>query len=265
MDNFYEIDKDKYLSHIKELDQLKNMNRVLDLISMVMKNYNIETTDFIDPYSARVAESILNRFSDIGYKIFGGFDESERKIVIIYPDYHYFTNKDSKLKVLRLVGDMSGLSHPDFLGSILALGIVRDKVGDILLGDTYTDIIVKSEIANYVSMNIKKIGNKNFKVIEKNFEDLEYKEPDFKEINSTMSSLRLDSYVSSAYNLSRKIGQNLIESGNVKVNFEPIEKTSFEVKEGDLISVRRYGRSKLFKINGISKKDRYKVVIRLLL
>ena len=80
-----------------------------------------------------------------------------------------------------------------------------------------------------------------------------------------MSSLRLDVVISASYNLSRKDSMNIIKSGNVKVNWEPIDKPSLELKIGDIVSVRRYGRFMLYDIEGTSKKGRLRSIIRILL
>lgn len=259
------IDRDIYLSHISDVEQINNMKRILDLVEIVLRDYSILTTDFLDPYAIKLARSILNRFPDIGYTVFGAYEEAERKIVIIYPDYHYLTEEDLNLKALRLKGDMEGLSHRDFLGSILGLGVSRDRIGDILLSKSYADLVVKSEIVDFIKFNLEKVGNKNFRVEEVDFSQLIYIEEEYREVYKTLSSPRLDVFISGAYNLSRKDSQAIINSKKVKVNFEPIDKTSYEIEEGDLVSVRGYGRAKLYSIEGLSRKDKLKVNIRILL
>ncbi len=256
------INRDEYLSHITDFEQIKNMKRVLDLIEIVIRDYSIQSTDFLDPYSIRLAESILNRFDSIAYTVFGGFKEAERKIVIIYPDYHYLIEDEIPLTPLRLKGDLSDLNHRDFLGAILGQGITRSKLGDILVAKESVDIVVKEEVKNFILVNLKKIGNKNFSIEEIKFSHIQYVEDEYETINTTISSLRLDVYISSAYNLSRKDSQNIITSKRAKVNFEPISKVSYELVEGDLVSLRGYGRSRLYRVVGLSKKNRLKVEIR---
>jgi RNA-binding protein YlmH len=77
----------------------------------------------------------------------------------------------------------------------------------------------------------------------------------------TVSSLRLDAMISSIYQISRQKSQSLINSSVVKVNWSIIESTSFECGEGDTVSVRGYGRSKIISFDGKSKKEKWKVVI----
>lgn len=255
------LDKEEYLKHINDLDQIPHMRRVLDLIESVLKYHNIESTDFYDPYTRRVAITILNKFEKIEYKELGGSEEAERKVFLIYPDYHYYTEEDSTIKALRITGNIEDLKHPDYLGAILNLGITRDKLGDIFIHDNFTDIIVKEEIKNFISLNLNRIKNIYIDIKEIDLKNIKISELDLEIINRTINSLRLDAFISAAYNLSRDIGQRLVELERVKVNHEPIDKTSFPINEGDLISVSGYGRSYLKEIKGLSRKDRYIIEI----
>lgn len=265
MGNNFNIDREEYISHIHDIEEIADMRRILDKIEIVLRSYGIESTDFLSPYTRKLAKSILNRFIEISYSEIGGLEDAERQSILIYPEYHYLTKEDYPVSAIRLKGDMEGLSHRDFLGAVLNIGITRDKIGDILVHDYYADIMVKTEIKNFILINIDKIGNNNFKASEISFHELEEVEDEFREINQTLSSSRLDVYLSAAYNFSRKVSQGLIESGKVKVNWEPVDKTFIEVQEGDMVSVRGYGRSKLYSIDGLSRKDRLKVRIRILL
>ena len=87
----------------------------------------------------------------------------------------------------------------------------------------------------------------------------------YKELNKILSSLRLDVYISAAYNLSRQESMNIIKSGSVKINWEPIDKPAKDLEAGDVISVKGYGRSVLHSIEGISKKNKIKTSIRILI
>ena len=97
------------------------MKQVLDKIEIVLKNHIVEYTDFFDPYEISLAVSILNRFQEISYIISGGYESSERSILIIFPEYMYQGDIDLNLKFLEINGNVSNLRHPDFLGAILNL------------------------------------------------------------------------------------------------------------------------------------------------
>lgn len=265
MSNYFNIDREKYMSHIHDMDQIADMRRLLDKIEIVIRDHNLDSTDFLNPYTRQLARSILNRFPEISYKEIGGLKDAERQAILIYPDYHYLTEEDYTLSAIRLRGEMEDLSHRDFLGAVLNLGITRDKVGDILVHDEYADVIIKDEIKDFMLVNLDRIGKNIFEASLISFDELIVVDDEFKEINQTLSSARLDVYLSAAYNLSRRVSQGLIESGKVKVNWEPVDKPSLEIEEGDMVSTRGYGRSRLYSIDGLSRKDRLKVRIRILL
>src|SRR5690606_12625168 len=107
-------------------------------------------------------------------------------------------------------------------GGILNLGIKRAKIGDILVHTNYTDIIVKREISSFLLLNLERIGNKKINIVEIRKDNLQVPEMEYKEIKKFVSSLRLDVIISTTYNLSRQESMNIIKSGNVKVNWEPI-------------------------------------------
>ncbi|MBU5426463.1 RNA-binding protein [Tissierella pigra] len=259
------IDREKYTSHIKDNDKLIEMRRIIDKIEVVLNNHSFESTDFLDPYERLLAKSILNRFMEVNYLENGGIIQAERQILTIYPDYYSELDAPHDIKYLRINVDTEGLSHKDFLGSILNLGIKRRKIGDILVHEGYGDIIIKQEISNFILFNLNRIKNRKVIVEEKSLDSISFIEPEYKEINKVISSYRLDAYISSSYNLSRQESIDIIKSGNVKVNWESIDKASKEITVGDIVSVRGYGRSILYSVEGISKKGKIKATIRILI
>lgn len=259
------IDKDRYTSHIKDNDKVIDMRRIIDKVEIVLNNHSTEATDFLDPYERLLAKSILNRFMEISYLENGGILQAERQIITIYPDYYDSTILPQNIVVLRINGDLEGLSHKDFLGAVLNLGIKRSKIGDILIHDEYADIIIKKEIGDFILFNLEKVANKKVSIEERSLETLTPVEALYKEVNKTLSSYRLDVYMSAIYNLSRQESMDRIKSGNVKVNWEPINKPAKELQIGDVISVRGYGRSILHSVEGLSKKGKIRANIRILI
>ena len=258
------IDKESYMSHIKDINKQITMRKVLDKIEISLFNHSLEITDFLDPYERHLAKSILNRFNDLSYTEFGGISSSERKVILIYPYYFDKSTIISKLRYFRIHCDIDALSHKDFLGGLLGIGINRTKIGDIQVHNTYADITTKDELGDFILYNLKKIGNKNVSISEICKDDL--KEPllRFQEINKYVTSLRLDIVLSTAYNFSRQESINIVKSGKVKVNWQKITKPSKDLSFGDTISTKGLGRAILYSNEGISKKGRYLVTIRIL-
>lgn len=259
------INREAYTAHIKDKDKVLDMRKVIDKIEIVINNHVTEVTDFFDPYERLLAKSILNRFMEVNYLEQGGISLAERKVMVIYPSYFDSSIIPGYLTFFRIKGHLEGLTHKDYLGAILGLGIKRSKVGDILVHDDYTDIILKEEISGFVLLNLEKIGNRKISITEVYSDLLKAPETSYKEVKKTLSSYRLDVYISAVYNLSRQESLDLIKAGYVKVNWEPIDKNSKELIEGDIVSVRGYGRSILHSVEGLSKKGKIKATILIIL
>ena len=258
------IDKEKYTAHIIDNEKKIIMKQLLDKVENVSNHHTVENTDFLDPYEIHLAMSILNKFH-IGYSKHGGIQSAERKVIQLYPDYYDESSIEPPIKYLRAGGDISNLSHKDFLGALLNLGVKRSKVGDILVYEDNGILIVKDEIADFVHFNLEKIGNKNIGIEEVEYNELIIPDVKYRELREFISSSRLDVVISSAYNISRSESQSIIKAGKVKVNWENIDKVSKDLEEGDMISVRGYGRIILYSIEGLSKKGKLKAIIRILI
>ena len=259
------IDKEAYTSHIKDGEKVTKMRRILDKIEIVSNNYSIQATDFLDPYEVHLSKSILNRFDDINYLEYGGYDNCERRIILIFPSFIVVDKPEDYLACIKVIGDLETLSHKNFLGALLNLGIIRDKLGDILVVRDYAYIIVKEEIGDFILYNLEKIGKQNVYTEIESFSKIIVPEIKYKEKKLFLTSLRLDLVLSSTYNISRKDSMDIIKKGFVKINWKPIDKPAKEVSEGDVISVRGYGRFILHSIDGLSRKGRFMSNIRILI
>lgn len=257
--------KEKYISHINDLEQILNMRKIIDKIELVCNTHKIQATNFLNPYECKLAESLLNRFDQVSYVEDGGYTKAERKVIIIFPEYQSYNFEESPITPLAIVGNINELKHSDFLGAILNLGITREKIGDILIHEEYVQVIVSNDISDFIVMNLNKVRNNSVKVNTIHRGEVKEGKVDFKEVCLTLPSLRLDSIISKAYNISRNDSINLIKNRRVKVNWEPIEKTHFMVNEGDIISVRGYGRFVFYSILYKTKKDKIKIMIRILI
>ena len=155
------------------------------------------------------------------------------------------------------------LSHRNYLGSILGLGIKREKIGDIVVKESSATAIVLKDVAEYILYNLLKIGRINAEVEYGSPEDVNSIEPSkFKEIKCTVPSLRLDCIISHGFGISRSKVGPLFTSSKVYLNWEPESKLSTQVKEGDVISIKGKGRIILSEVGNVTRKDRIAVVIR---
>lgn len=150
------------------------------------------------------------------------------------------------------------LSHRDVLGAILGVGLERSAVGDILVSEDYA-VVFCTDAAKQLLMDIVKIGKSGVTAAEGIARELP--KPQFETLDRTVSSLRLDCIVGACANISRERSASLVKSGQVCADFLTSLNVSAGVKEGGIISIRGFGRFKLSKIVGETKKGRIRVII----
>ncbi|UPA29592.1 YlmH/Sll1252 family protein [Terrisporobacter glycolicus] len=261
------MDKLKLTAHIKDIDLKNKMFRIIDKANGSLKNYDVRFSDFLNPFEVESAKAILNANDDLKYTVDGGYDESERKIVFIYPFYMDYEDINETLRFIQIEGNFKfkSISHKDYLGSLLSLGIKREKIGDIIIHENFCQVIVTFDICDFILMNLEKVARNNVKLKEISRKEVVYNPPNYKEINFTVSSSRLDCIISGLYNISRQESAKLISNEKVQVNYEKITSCSKEIKSESLISVRGKGRSQINNIGGLTKKGKVKVQGKLLL
>lgn len=195
------------------------------------------------------------------FKLWGGYDDAERKLLCFYPEWDE-GDMSEFLKIIKVShSGYKKLSHRDYLGSVLSLGISRDFIGDILVFGGYALIIVKSEMADFIELNYSKAGKTNLTAEILEIQSIEIPENNIREVTDTVSSLRLDAVVSSAFSVSRGAAAAFISAGSVYVNDMLTQKVDFKVSQGDKIKVQKKGRAILKEVGGLSRKGRIAIKI----
>ena len=156
------------------------------------------------------------------------------------------------------------ISHRDYLGALLNLGIKREKIGDIIIHDNFCQVVVSEDICDFIIINLEKVSKNKVKVKEITVKDIIESEQNFKEISFTVSCLRLDSVIGGVYNLSRSESLKLIKGEKVHVDYEKIISPSKEIKTNSLISVRGHGRA-IIEIGDMTKKGRIKIRAKIII
>lgn len=248
------------------------ISRTLDKISQCENKYITTSTQFLDGHQQSLIRGYFRK-NHIPYYdsdnmaeedrpfmrsvFYGGYEDAERMILVNLPDYAGLTDGDI-LQVISAKRPAGGkaLTHRDYLGSLMGLGIKREMVGDILVREDGADIIVLAEIADYILMNYTKAGRTELSLDIKSIGELVIPPQKVTVITDTVASLRLDSVAASAFGLSRGKAADAIRMGLVFVNYVEAAKADMMLKEGDKLSLRGKGKAKLASIGGKSKKDR---------
>ncbi|MEK4485037.1 YlmH/Sll1252 family protein [Psychrobacillus sp. FSL H8-0484] len=251
------------LQHFRKEEQ-PFIEQVVSLMREIEDRYAPKLTDFLDPRQQFIVDSIRRQYDGIESSAEGALDGAERKRVLLYPSYFIPTNDEFAITVVEVnyPKKFVTLRHKDVLGSMMSLGMDRSKFGDIRVEDGAIQFVVASEVLEYVRANFNGIGK--VKVQVETVEDpLNYfqQQEEWTSESLTVSSLRLDTVISSVFNISRQKSASLIQSGKVKVNWVEKDQTSMELQELDLLSIRGLGRVKLMMIEGRTKKDKIRLQI----
>ena len=216
--------------------------------------------------SAREQEMCRYLFGDEpGLRYFGGYEDSERNMLVYLPEYlddSYLTGEDSPIVCIEArFFEKDTLSHRDFLGALMGAGISRETVGDISTQAGLANFFVTAEIAPYILQSFTSAGRTAVHLTQIPLNEVAIAQPETKEIRDTVSSLRLDSIISSGFRIGRSLACDYIHAGRAAINGLPCEKPDKPIPEGAKISVRGLGKIRLRTINGETKKGRISVIL----
>ncbi|RSL31298.1 RNA-binding protein [Salibacterium salarium] len=237
------------------------VEQALEWKDSVETKFERKLTDFLDPREQDILSSVVGKDETVYLSFWGGSEGCERKRGLLYPFYEEVSDEDFDLCLFEITYPVKfvTLEHPDVLGSLTGLGLKRGKYGDIVKGDGLFQCVVAEEIALYIEMNLQQIGKATVQTERVSFEKMLPIEETWEEVNTTVSSFRLDKMVAEMYRLSRSKALPYIEKGRVRVNWRTIDRPAFTLQPGDYVSVRGQGRRKLMEATGQTKKERFKI------
>ncbi len=240
------------------------ISKAADRAEKAIKTFTPEFTVFMDPYKAHAIYDLFRYEKDISMMLYGGCNDAERLKIGFFPEY---TQPDVGLFPISAVGISYNssfsreLTHRDFLGSVLGLGITREKIGDIMPEKGGAVMFADSDIAEYIAANLERVGRT--KVRAEILEGFEPKPIPEREKKLTAASLRLDAVLSAAFNISRSRTSELIKGEKAFINWKKETSVSHTVSEGDVITLRGHGRIRLDEVVKTTKKDR--ILLRLII
>ena len=246
--------------------------------------------DFLSPKEIHDADAALLKNGYRGtYSFYGGYGDAERRRLYCFPDYMLWedaqsaavTASNDDISVLRVDGSgYRTLSHRDFMGSVLALGIKRTVVGDIIVDENSSDknksenessgnggapgayIFCDRDIAGYLKENLTRIGSDAVKVRVLSLSEL----PDgfsanrkTEPISDTVASMRADCVIAALVNCPRERAKAIIIQGLADVNYETLYKPDAELSAGDIVSVRGEGKFRITGTDGVTRRGRLRL------
>lgn len=245
-------------------EELLLQKRLVELSRIAYTREIVTFSEFLNLNELNILHTTPKNMLLSQYKTYGGYGLSERQMAAFLPDALYY-DYQYPIQIIEISPVnrkfAEELSHRDYLGAVMNLGIERCKLGDILIEDGKAILFAKEELASYIMEHLTRIRHTTAKTsILPAFED-SY-EPRYEELKGTVASVRLDTVLSLAYPLSRSKVTGLIEGARVFVNGKLVTSNGYRLKEGDILSVRKMGRIGYNGILSETKKGRYMVSIR---
>ena len=246
---------------LKAVENRDSMARTLDQAEQALKTWEVVLTDFLSPPELIEIQQMFSRLTEVQLVAWWGYPQAERQRLAIARPELPLDSSQVEVAALEIAGNFlfDSATHRDFLGAMLGTGIVREKTGDILvLGERGAQAIVVPELVEYLLMNLKQVRSVPVKTQQIDLSELKIREPKKKELTTVEASLRLDAIASAGFGMSRSKMVDLIDGGDVRVNWKDMTQSSYLLKSGDLIAIRGKGRLEVGEVN-ITKKDRYRV------
>ncbi len=254
------MDKGKVLEKYKKEDDRLLISKLFDRISILDKQNKIQSTDFLSPVELNTLTNVLKMIGFNNYVIYGGFENAQRHIIIIFPDKfrEVFDNGhfdyNSICNCIRIKNNSEKYEHKVYLGGILKLGVKREKIGDIVIYEDGADIIVSKDISKFLMSNLHDLTRFQKSYIEViTMENIVQKTQEYEDLKVTVSSLRLDNIVSELARTSRSKSAIILKQERVFINYQNETKATKCVQSGDIITIRGVGK---YIISGICGNTR---------
>lgn len=232
--------------------------RVQELADIAYNREIVTFTDFLNLNELHMVNSMSKKNPAVRLDSFGGYDFAERQIVAFIPDALSY-DWDYPIQCIHILNKgakfSSPLTHRDYLGALIHLGMERSMLGDILVKKDGAYVFCQEHMVAFIIENLCRIRHTNVlaKLVT---QPEELPKPEFQTITGSVASLRLDSVIALAFHASRNSLVQNIENGNVFVNGKMITSNGYSLKEGDIISLRGKGKFQLMESGGKSKKGR---------
>jgi photosystem II S4 domain protein len=246
---------------LKGVEDRESGARVIDQAEQAIKTWEVVCTDFLSPPELVSVQNMFQRLTDVVILPWGGYPQAERQRMAIARSELPLETSQIAIAALDISGNFlfDSATHRDFLGALLGTGLVREKVGDIIvLGERGAQAIVVPELVEFLEMSLTQVRSVPVKTRRIDLSELKIREPKKKEMTTVEASMRLDAIASAGFGMSRSKMADLIDGGDVRVNWKDISQASYHLKSGDLVAIRGKGRLEIGEV-AVTKKDRYRI------
>lgn len=240
--------------------------RVLDKMELCRRRNVPAHTPFLSLGERKLAQEAIAACGSPAHRFWGGYEEAERTVCAFLPDWmepeDWTAGPDCPVAAVELSFPAdSGLTHRDFLGSILGLGLDREKLGDLLVGEGTCQAVLLTDIQNTLLTQLDQVGRQRVRVAPLDPAKLVVPAKTVKRIRDTVATLRLDAVAATGFSTSRSKMAALISSKKVQLNGREVDKPDRTVEAGDVLVCRGLGKCVLAAVTGESRKGRIMIEI----
>ncbi len=250
---------------IMEEESVFIKKRLRELADRSFHEHRYLYSDFLSLYGLSAFHEISQELSFAAPFVFGGCKEAERCMVRFGSEELFGYEEPFPIRILSIRPAMAkyaqSLSHRDFLGSVIGLGLEREKLGDIFVKENEACMFVQEGVADYIAEQLTTVKHTNVRVTF--LSDVpEGMMPKLSEKSVLVSSNRIDGILSKLYGISREEAGRLIKNGCVFFDGKTVTKSTVSPASGQVVSVRGYGRFIFDGEGNRTKKDKLHLHLR---
>ena len=241
--------------------------RALDKLELAQNRGIPSHTAFLSPGEGASVADLLNAWGRPRHLFWGGYEGAERTVCLFLTDWQEAEDllADPEGPLTAVEGKFpkdASVGHRDILGSLMGLGLTREKLGDILLPEeNRCQVVVLRETAPILLSQWESAGRWKVSLREISLAELTPKPAQVKTVRDTVATPRLDAVLASAFSMSRAKASAYISAGKVAVNHRECLKGDKQVEEGDVLTCRGLGKCIVKEVPGQSKKGRTMLVL----
>lgn len=232
--------------------------KILDKQKFCKSQNRITYSDFLNQKEKKIIQKNVKLEN---YFFYGVNDNADREILVFYPEKLNEElarrNLESIISIIRITlpNELKDkYEHRNYLSALIKIGVVREKIGDILVDSDGADIVVFEINKNYIVQSLEQLTRfRKAKIEIIKLDDVRKKQDNFEENTIIVSSMRIDNIVSELFNCSRNKAEELIKNERVYINYEVVLKNSKVVNEEDIVTIRGKGK---FIVDGLVRNTR---------
>ncbi|MGI6199266.1 MAG: RNA-binding protein [Christensenellales bacterium] len=234
--------------------------RLRDQLSRVQLSGQPQATRFMDPAQQQLARRLLAQFPDVPAVFEGGYAYAERRVLVLGEREGLWQMPVMALRA-RWHEKYAHPGHRDMLGALMGLGMTREMLGDIVMLPGQAYLFAVPQAAEVILRDLDSAGRAALRVESVDLDSVEIPEPEGKRCTLLLASLRLDALIQEALGLSRAKAQEAVRAGKVQRNWQEELRVDAPVAQGDVYSVKGFGRIRIEGIAGETRKGRQRVEV----